>query len=199
MKTTAILSATILSLCLLLAACSSNEEQPTETSQAPPLGQEEAAAARTRGVPTTDYGKEEAPSPKVVLESLSYEWQQSPDRGLLVTMEFVTHSDSYERAKGYVFLVAEAAQYGVAPVVYPWNVRFDGDLPEDYTDGAHLLYRDSQTVRAFLPYGGGDGYFNRLRLYLFTEDGRLRTGRNYDLEITGQQGQGKSIKPGFDI
>ena len=75
----------------------------------------------------------------------------------------------------------------------------DGNLPEDYTDGAHLLYRDSQQVRAFLPYPRSDGSFETLRLYVFHENGKLLTNRTYELDFTGAPGEKRTVNPGFDL
>lgn len=191
-------------LCLVpalsLVGCSGGEDETPRARETAPLNEEETAAAQTRGVPTEDYGRDEAPSPKVLLETIEYEWRTSPDKGIAVTMEFINPAETYERAKGYVFLVAQSTLGGgLYESVYPWNAHFEDGLPEDYTDGTHLLYRDSQTVRCFVPYERGDGYFNKLKLFVFSEDGKILTGRDYDLQITGEPGQSRTINPGFDI
>jgi hypothetical protein len=97
--------------------------------------------------------------------------------------------------------VAEREAYGSVSEtgVYPWNTRMVENLPDDFTEGTHLLYRDSQTVRAFIPYTKSDGYYNKLKLYVYHEDGRLITNRTYDLDITGTPGESGSVKPGFDL
>jgi hypothetical protein len=192
--------AVFLVVALALSGCSGDSGQTRDSGETAPLDEESAEAASTRGVSTEDYGREESPAPKVVLETIAYEWRTSPDVGLAVTMEFVNPADTYERARGYVFLVAESSRLGSSSrSIYPWSARLDGDLPEEYTDGTHLLYRDEQTVRCFIPYEFGSGYFDKLRLMLFSEDGNLLLGRTYDLEITGEPRQSKTINPGFDL
>lgn len=183
------------------SSCSGTDEGATAEAEPEPVDEATAAAARTRGVPQEGFGQEEAPKPQVVLDELVYEWRTSPERGLHVTLEFTNPTDSYERARGYVFLTAEAAMYGTTAAVgvYPWNTRIVDGLPADYTTGTHLLYRETQTVRAFIPYDRGDGYYNRLKLLVFSEDGRLLTNRNYDLDITGEPGKSGRIRPGFDL
>jgi hypothetical protein len=186
---------------LTLAGCSQTEEPPRTRAENTPVDEQTAEAARTRGVAEEGYGDDTDPVPRVLLSEMSYEWRVSPEKGLLVTLEFTNPADTYERARGYVFLVAEYEAYGsIAETgVYPWNTTMAGNLPEDYTDGSHLLYRDEQTVRAFIPFERADGYYNKLRLYLYHEDGRLITNRTYDLDIAGTPGDKGSFRPGFDL
>jgi hypothetical protein len=164
------------------------------------LDEETAAAARTRGVVYRDRGDAPEARPQVVLSEMTYEWRTSPDRGLHVTLNFTNPADTYERARGYVFLIAESTRSGsLVQGVYPWNTRMDGNLPEDYTDGTHLLYRESQQVRAFLPYPRSDGHFETLKLYVFHENGKLLTNRTYELDFTGAPGEKRTVNPGFDL
>lgn len=199
------LGMTILSLALVglvaLPGCSQTEQNAPERGRAESVDEETRESAMTRGVPQEGQGDDPEPAPRVVLSELSYEWRTSPERGLMVTLDFTNPADTYERARGYVFLVAEREEYGsVAETgVYPWNTRMTDGLPEDYTEGAHLLYRDEQTVRAFIPYQKADGYYSRLKLYVYHEDGRLMTNRTYDLDITGAPGESGSVRPGFDL
>jgi hypothetical protein len=191
----------VLAGALAVAGCSRKEESAQVSKGTETLDEQTAAAARTRGVPQEGYGEQPEPIPRVLLSEMTYEWKTAPEKGLAVTLQFTNPADTYERARGYVFLIAEYEAYGsvVANGVYPWNTKMDGNLPEDYTQGTHLLYRDGQTVRAFIPYKRSDGYYNKLRLYVYHEDGRLITNRTYDLDITGTPGQSGSFKPGFDM
>ena len=165
-----------------------------------PLDEEAAAVAGTRGVARSERRDDMEPKPQVVLSEMTYEWRVSPDRGIHVTLDFTNPADTYERARGYVFLIAESAVSG-SPVrgVYPWNISMDGNLPKDHTDGTHLLYRERQQVRAFIPYPRPDGRFETLRLYVFHENGRLLTNRTYELDFTGAPGEAKKVNPGFDL
>ncbi len=191
------LSAVALLLCCALGACGRAEK---EASKPPPepLDEHTAAVARSRGVATGQNESAEPPSPQVLLSELTYEWRTAPERGLMVTLDFTNPADTYERARGYVFLVAESSATGRTGV-YPWNTRMVEGLPEDYTEGTHLLYRATQQVRGFIPYEGSSGMYDRLRLFVFHEDGRLLTNRTYTLELTGESGESRTINPGFDL
>jgi hypothetical protein len=189
---------------LLFAGCSGNEDQSRESASTGDVNidEETAAAAGTRGVPQEGYDDESNPAPRVLLSKLDYEWRTSPEKGLMVTLDFTNPADTYERARGYVFLIAEYEAYGgsiAAQGVYPWNTKMENDLPLDFSEGSHLLYREEQTVRAFIPYKRSEGYYNRLKVYVYHEDGRLMTNRSYDLDITGTPGESGSVNPGFDL
>lgn len=185
--------------CLIMAGCTSSDE-PAVEPEPEPLDEETATAARTRGVVGSTSSDGEEPLPQVVLSEMAYEWRTSPDRGLHVTLDFTNPADTYERARGYVFLIAEETRSGsLVRGVYPWNISMDGNLPEDHTDGTHLLYRDRQRVSAFIPYTRSDGYFEILRLYVFHENGRLLTNRTYELDFTDAPGETKKVNPGFDL
>ena len=186
--------------CLMLAGCTGSEE-PAAKPAPEPLDEETTASAVTRGVsPKVHVDDADEAKPQVVLAELTYEWRTSPERGVQVTMEFTNPVRTYERARGYVFLVAESTMSGSRITgVYPWKVAMREGLPEDYTGGTHLLYRDSQQLRAFIPYTGSSGYYETLRLFVFHEDGRLLTNRTYDMKITGEQDESRTINPGFDL
>ena len=185
--------------CLVVAGCTSSDEPAVEPGPEP-LDEEMAVAAGTRGVAGSERSDDMEPKPQVVLSEMTYEWRTSPDRGLHVTLAFTNPADTYERARGYVFLIAESMRSG-SPIkgVYPWNISMDGNLPKDHTDGTHLLYRERQQVRAFIPYPRPDGHFEILRLYVFHENGRLLTNRTYELDFTGAPGETKRVNPGFDL
>lgn len=186
--------------CLIVAGCTTSSDEPAAKPEPEPLDEKTAAAARTRGVVTRSPDDVEEAKPQVVLSQMTYEWRTSPDRGMQVTLNFTNPADTYERARGYVFLIAEATRSGsLIKGVYPWNTSMDGNLPEDHTDGAHLLYRDRQEVRAFLPYPRSDGCFETLRLLVFHENGKLLTNRTYELDFTGAPGAKRTVNPGFDL
>ena len=187
--------------CVVLSGCTSSDEPAVRAQPEPePLDEEVAEAAASRGVAEkVQDGNDDADeaTPQVLLTALTYEWRTTPENGLQVTLEFTNPAGTYERARGYVFLIAQAGSQ--IRSVYPWNTTIVEGLPEDYTDGTHLLYRDRQEVRAIIPYPGSGGYFETLRLLVFHENGRLLTNRTYDLNITGVSGQSKTINPGFDL
>ena len=188
-------------VCVAFSGCTGSDEPAVRAQPEPePLDEEVAEAAASRGVAEKvrddDDDADEA-TPQVLLTALTYEWRTTPENGLQVTLEFTNPARTYERARGYVFLIAQAGSQ--IRSVYPWNTTIVEGLPEDYTDGTHLLYRDRQEVRAIIPYPGSGGYFETLRLLVFHEDGRLLTNRTYDLNITGVSGQSKTINPGFDL
>jgi hypothetical protein len=184
---------------LVLSGCTGSDEPAVRAEPEPePLDEETAEVAASRGVAekVQDDDANEA-IPQVLLTELTYEWRTVPENGLQVTLEFTNPVRTYERARGYVFLIASAGSR--VRSVYPWNTTIVEGLPEDYTDGTHLLYRDRQEVRALIPYPGSSGYFETLRLLVFHENGRLLTNRTYDLNITGVPGESKTINPGFDL
>lgn len=187
--------------CVVLSGCTSSDEPAVRAEPEPePLDEEVARVAASRGVAEKvqdDADDADEATPQVLLTALTYEWRTTPENGLQVTLEFTNPAGTYERARGYVFLIAQAGSQ--IRSVYPWNTTIVEGLPEDYTDGTHLLYRDRQEVRAIIPYPGSGGYFETLRLLVFHENGRLLTNRTYDLNITGVSGQSKTINPGFDL
>jgi hypothetical protein len=186
---------------MALGGCSREGENARVGQEAPPVDEESARVARTRGVVGDEGPDPDEVSPQVLLSEMRYEWRATPERGLLVELEFTNPADSYERAKGYVFLVAEYQVNGsaVETGIYPWNTRIVEGLPEDFSQGTHLLFRETQTVRAFIPYERGGGHYNTLKLHVYHEDGKLITNRTYELDITGEPGESGSFRPGFDL
>jgi hypothetical protein len=195
-------------MCLPLAGCGGSKEPPEGSGEAAkansePLDEEEAAAARTRGVATEQRPDESETGVRVVLTDLTYTWQETPEKGLQVVMDFGNPLGGNTRARGYVFLVAQSILPGkLVTGVYPWGTTLDeGGMPVDPTVGSHLLYRDRQQLRAFIPYTWGDGYFETLKVLVFHENGRLIVNRPYDLGLTGAPGQTKrmDLNPDFDL
>ncbi|MBD3368337.1 MAG: hypothetical protein GF405_09250 [Candidatus Eisenbacteria bacterium] len=152
-------------------------------------------AARSRGLAVRDEADEvEEVKPEIVLQTVVYEWKESPERGLRVVFEFVNPNVTYERARGYAFAVASSTSGG-RPGAYPWDAELVNGEPEDYRDGTRLLYRDDQTVSAFIPYSGGVGYYDRLKVLVYDEDGDLLIGESYELELDGSPSGPKETKP----
>ena len=142
---------------------------------------------------TTDvdeYGDE----PEVLLDGIEYEWRESPERGLHIILSFSNPNMTYERARGYVFAIASSSLDGDSHV-YPWNTELTDGEPADYRDGTHLLYRDEQQVSAFLPHQGGVGYYDRLKVLVYDEDGELLIGQTYELEVDGTPSGPKDTTP----
>lgn len=145
-------------------------------------------AARSQGVPphTPREDSEEA-RPQIAVRGFSYEWRLEPEKGLHVSIHFVNTRETYERARGYLFLVATSASTPSAPQgVYPWDARFEEGVPEKHTDGNRLLFREDLEARAFIPFAGGDGYYDHLRIVVYREDGGTAIDLDYDLAITGE-------------
>ena len=192
--------------CLVIAGCGGSEETPKAeqgtAGHREPLDEATAAAARTRGIPRDEPVDVSSDVVHVVMSEITYEWRAAPETGLEVVVEFANPAGGGSRAKGYVFLVAESWLPGFqVSGVYPWDAPIVDGLPEDYTDGAHLLYRDRQQVRAFIPYKETSGYYERLTVLVYYEDGRLVTSRTYDLELTGTVGERRTmdLNPDFDL
>ncbi|MCD4690798.1 hypothetical protein K8S17_04985 [bacterium] len=185
-------------LLAVAAGCSSGEEQG-ETGVPPTDGEvaESAArveeteisrAAQSRGVAVSGRDPDAELQPVIVLAQVTYEWRLSPQKGLHVTLEFINPNDTYERARGYVFAIANyrasaSAVYGV----YPWGTDIDdGGLPCDYSKGTHLLFRRDQDVRAFIPYENSQGFYDGLRVLVYSEDGDMLIDSTMDLEVSGE-------------
>lgn len=189
------------SLFVLAAGCTGDaddaapREEQTERSGASTERTAPSDAARSRGLPVDSKDEEaEEVRPEVTLDSMTYEWRESPDRGLHVRLEFVNPNVTYERARGYAFLIASSSLGGDTGV-YPWNAGLSDGEPKDHRDGTHLLYRDDQTVSAFIPYRGGVGYYDRLKMLVYDEDGELLIGQSYELELDGSPSGPKEMEP----
>lgn len=175
---------------LLSAGCSgerqsaqrqAEEERASESSEEVNVPSQ---AARNRGVAV-----EEEPeyAPEIVLSDLIYEWRQSPEPGLLVTVEFVNPYDVFERARGYVFFVAGySGRPGVNLGTYPLDVELADGTPADYVDGSHVIYRKDHTITAFIPYRDREGYYDSLRILVYTDEGKLKIDQSYKLEVYGE-------------
>ena len=156
-------------------------------------------AARSRGVATIETDEDGELKPLVVLQDIVYEWRVSPERGLHVKLGFINPNDTYERARGYVFIIASSrASSGAVYGVFPWNAEIGEDgLAVDHTDGAHLLYRRDQDIRASIPYENASGYYDVLRILVYAEDGDVLIDNTIDLEISGEATG--PIKPPADL
>lgn len=170
------------------------EADVAERSESRSAGRDASDAARSRGLPVESEAGDEAVEPEVLLGSMMYEWRVSPERGLYIQMEFVNPNITYERARGYVFAIASSSLDGSSGV-YPWDAALKDGEPEDYRDGTHLLYRDDQEVSAFIPYRGGVGYYDRLKLLVFDEDGELLIGQTYELDVDGSPSGPRRSEP----
>jgi len=193
-RTTVILSALI----LVFAGCSTEEQvakQDETRGDGGVVESEDASdASRSRGVSVEEEEEEERPT--IVVGELEYEWRHVPQRGLYVRILFVNPRETYARARGRVFLIAESS-VASAPTtgIYPWDAELDGDEPTNYRDGANLLFRVDQEVRAFLPYTAWDGYYDSLRLLVFEDDGDVLIDRLQPLEITGEPSGIVKVQP----
>jgi len=145
-------------------------------------------AARSRGVPPhTPRDEMEEAEPQIAVRGFGYEWRLEPQKGLHVRIDFVNTRETYERARGYLFLVASSSSTPSAPEgLYPWDARFEAGVPEKHTDGNRLLFRKDLEVRAFIPFTVGDGYYDHLRIVVYREDGATAIDLDYDLNITGE-------------
>jgi hypothetical protein len=190
-----------LSMALAIVGCSSggSESEPgdnssTSTTVSEQRSGEASAAARARGLPAES--KEAEGRPVVTLDDLSYEWRQTPQEGLEVLLKFGNSNDVFERARAYVFVVAwYSAREASSTRVYPTGVDLDGGLPSDYTDGTHILYRKDESVNCFLNYGDREGYFDRLKIIVYSEEGDLLINQEHSLDVNGEPAGRKTVKP----
>jgi hypothetical protein len=142
----------------------------------------------SRGVPPHERREEaEEAEPQIAVRGFNYEWRLEPEKGLLVRIDFVNTRETYARARGYLFVVASSSTMPSAPPgVYPWDARFEDGNPEKHTDGSRLLFRNDLESRVFIPYRGGEGHFDHLRIIVYREDGGIAIDLDYALEITGE-------------
>ncbi len=185
-------------LLAVLAGCSRGDQEAE--SDVPEGGDQSGAAvaddgrsmpsseARSRGVATTRVDENEGLQPLVVLKDIVYDWRVTPERTLHVTLGFINPHDTYERARGYVFIIASSrASSGAVYGVYPWNAELDADgLVVDHTDGTHLLYRRDQEVKASIPYRNVSGHYDVLRILVYAEDGDVLIDNTIDLDVSGE-------------
>jgi len=191
----------LVSLAVLLAVaagCSSGGDQESaadvpadetaETSAEGSAPSTPSSGARSRGVATIERNEDDALEPLVVLDSITYEWRVEPERGLSISLGFINPNDTYERARGYVIAIASYRESsGAVYGVYPWDAELTEEgFAEDHTEGSHLLYRRDQLVRGFIPYGNASGYYNVLRVLVYSEDGDVLIDNTLDLEVSGE-------------
>ncbi len=202
----------ILLLAILLAVtiggCSASgddaatESSGTETENTAQESEEggSSRAALGRGVSTGDEEEDAALSPEIRLVEFTYEWRVSPKQGLQVDLSFENPHDTYERARGYVFVVAGyTSSRGAVSGVYPWNAELRDGLPSDYSDGSHLLFRREQAISAFIPYENSEGYYDNIRLFIYTEEGDLLKDQHYELDVTGEPTGVRKPKVQFNL
>ncbi len=177
---------------IALPGCSGKEEATprTEAGEVESGNQEEtqtaeaSRAAKARGVPVG--GEEPEAGPVVTMEGLTYDWRLEPEKGLLVTIEFGNENEVFERARAYVFIVAwYSAREGSSRGTFPWGVDFDGNEPVDYTKGTHIVYRKDHTLKCFIPYRDREGYYDTLRVIVYSEDGEALKDQRYQLDVDG--------------
>jgi hypothetical protein len=154
---------------------------------------------QSRGVATVERHDDDGLQPLVVLDEIIYEWRLTPQRGLQVSLGFLNPNDTYERARGYLFAIASSrASSGSVYGVYPWNAKMGSDgLPADYTEGTHLLYRRDQGVRAFIPYENASGFYDVLRVLVYSESGEVLIDNTVSLEVHGEATG--PLKPPVDL
>jgi len=200
-----LVAALCLGIVLAIAGCGGESDDTTTGDAGSNAGTESGArpdevssAARERGLKAE--GEEEAGGPIVTLEDVSYEWRHTPYTGLQAYLTFGNANEVFERARAYVFVVAS---YSGRPETsargYPLDAEFSDGMPTDYRDGAHILYRKDQDVNCMIRYEGGDGYFDRLRVIVYSEEGELLINQSYTLDVNGEPAGRKKIRPILDL
>jgi hypothetical protein len=172
----------------VLVGCSKNaetegEEQREETTEA--AAGETSEAARLRGLSVGDTGAGMAVAPEITLKDVVYEWRTTPTKGVYAEVELANPHDTYQRARGYAFIVAGTSSFGEVRGVYPNDVRFDGEYPEDFSDGRRLLFRKTDELQILIPYAHAEGYYEWLRVLVYDADGRILIDQSYDIEGAG--------------
>ncbi len=177
---------------LALSGCSRRDESAPRAeagemesgTTGEPQNSEASRAARARGVPVES--EEEDAGPVVTMEGLTYDWRLEPEKGLLVSIDFGNENEVFERARAYVFVMAwysarEAASQGT----FPWEVDMKNGEPADYTKGTHIVYRKDHTLKCFIPYVDREGYYDSLRVIVYSEEGEVLKDQKYQLDVSG--------------
>jgi len=177
-----------LSLVLALAVfgCSRTKDKAAQEEGGGASEAETSEAAAARGVATGDGDAEVSTEPRIVLDVIEYEWVLTPEKGLHVALDFINPNQGYGRAKGSVFVIGTSTGDSSVRGVYPWNTTLEGDRPADYSAGGRLLYRTEQRLTLFLPYTGGTGCFDVLRILVYDDDGGVIMDETRELPITGE-------------
>ncbi len=177
-----------------LPGCSRTEEEAVpqtesgEVDSGTPSGDSQTGdvsrAARARGVPV-ESGEEEG-TPVLTFQNLTYDWRVEPEKGLMVTLDFGNENEVFERVRAYVFVSAwysarEASSLGT----FPWGVGLENGEPVDYTKGTHVVYRKDHTMKCFIPYTDREGYYDTLRIIVYSEEGAVLKDQRYQLEVEG--------------
>ncbi|MFH1501530.1 MAG: hypothetical protein ABIG03_00650 [Candidatus Eisenbacteria bacterium] len=183
-----------------VAGCSEPREEPAvsreDDSDAEAVAEQTPSrAAAARGLPAKGDDTE-AKRPVVTLEDVTYEWRLFPDKGLVVSLEFGNPNVVFERARAYVFVVADFSERRtVNRGVFPLGAEFDEAGPVDYTAGTHILYRKDHTMQCFIPYTHREGYYDSLTVIVYSEDGEKLLQQSYDLDVAGEPTGRVEMKP----
>ena len=168
--------ALVMLLALALAGCSGGEEnagtrdEPGAGTQSP---DRPTSAARSRGVRETEQ-ETSTDEPRIVVEKVELSWRTSPERGVQAMIDLVNDTESdIARAKGHVFLIARSSANAEKVGVYPWSASLVDGRPRGFRDGARVTFLDRDRVQAFIPYGGGEGYYDTVTLLVYDFDGNL--------------------------
>ena len=185
------------------AGCSGGSEDQTprtgdsaDTGDAPGVDQssETSEAARARGLTVEREQPED--KPVVTLEGMAYEWRAVPDKGLLVSLEMNNANEVFERARAYVFAIVHySGREASSKRAFPLGVELVDGVPADYTEGTHVLYRKDHTLQCFVPYEDREGYYDRLRVMIYSEEGDLLIDTENQLEVSGEPTGRVKVKP----
>lgn len=191
LRQTVILLVALIAVALVLGGCSAREEEVPAAEESD-AGSETISersssdAARARGLPVIEEGAEDD-RPIVTLEDVKYEWRIEPYKGLYVTVEFGNANEVFERARAYVFVVVHySARASANRGVFPPGTELDESGPADYTGGTHVLYRKDYTMKCFIPYAYREGYYDSMRIIVYSEGGELLIDQEYDLDVKGE-------------
>ena len=168
-------------------------EDAADTGDVPGAGQS-SEAARARGLPVEREQSEERPV--VTLEGMAYEWRTAPDKGMLVSLELGNANEVFERARAYVFAILHySGREASSKRAFPLGVELVDGVPADHTSGTHVLYRKDETLQCFVPYEDREGYYDRLRVMIYSEDGDLLIDTENLLEVSGEPTGRVKVKP----
>ena len=201
LKALTIVAALVLTFSFV-AGCSRSEEgepepeiqteQPVEGDVPEDAEELPSAAARSRGLPTES---DESGEPDIVLDELVYEWRTSPETGLHVSVDLMNPYETYERARGSLFIVAWSSASPDEMGVFPWETELEDGEPSDPSAGSRLLFRKDQRAKAFIPYKSREGCYDQLRVLVYDDDGNKIVDAHYSLDIHGEPTGPQKPKP----
>jgi hypothetical protein len=184
----------VLAVCLGLFGCSKTGDRAGGQKGTASQDSGASDAAASRGVASGEAEDAGPAEPSIVLDTITYEWVVSPERGLQVELGFVNPGKDVGRAKGYAFVIAGSSADPAVVGVYPWNAKLVNGAPTNYAAGGRILFWDEQKMALSIPYKERSGCFDTVRFLVYDDEGRTVLDETHELPITGEPTGRKKIE-----